>query len=219
MAFGGWARELRVGFSGSLFLHCALLVLLITGISFNFSKPSKPGEVLGKAYQSNDERRITFSILPRVDPQTDLAKPAHDSGFKSADPISGIPLATPKPDLFVLPSRQKSAFARAITIPGDGSFSQSEALAEVKKIFNYQRAADFLAAFTDSLQRGFPDKSQIQCSFRSVFSCEPRASQVQAFFSSHAALFSEYRIQTAELVRDVNGTWSLHNFSLREELP
>ena len=219
MAFWGWARELRGGLSGSLVLHCALALPLVTGISFNFSNPSRPGEVLGKAYQSNHESRLAFSILPRIDPRTDIAKSARDSVINSSDSISGIPLATPKPDLFVLPSRQKSAFARAFTILGDGSFSQSEALAEVKKVFVYQRAADFLAGFTDSLQGGFADKSQIQCTFRSVFSCEPRASQVQAFFSSHAALFAEYRIQTAELVRDADGTWSLRNFSLREELP
>ncbi len=200
-------------------MHLAVLMLLLTQILPHFPRSSQPGEVLGKAYEGNQERKLTFSVMSRINPQPDLARSARDSEPKPAELISGVPFASAKPDLFILPSRQRSAFARALSVSGDGGFSQSEALAETKKIFNHQRAADFLASLTDSLQRNFSQRDKVNCSLQEIFSCKPRDVQVQAFLASHVALLTEYRIQTVDLTRDTDGIWALRSFSLSEELP
>lgn len=210
--------RLRGSLSGSLVLHAVGLVALLWGASLGSVKSPKPGEVLGKAHHSSQER-LTFSILPRLNPQTETASSGQHSESRFVEPILGIPFAASRPDLFVLPSRPKSAFARAVTVHGDGTFSQSDILSETKKIFRHQRATDFLATLIDTLQQTFPEKSSVQCVFKAAFFCAPTLAQLQAYLNSHSALLTEYRIQTVELVRDTEGSWTLRDFSLSEELP
>lgn len=203
---------------GALLLHvCLVGAIGYWAVRKPRLEPPIPGEVLGKTHRSTQEVRLSFSVKPSSE-----AVPKADGHLPSIapqePPIPGIAFSKHQPDLLVMPSRA-SAFGRRVTLSGQGDIAMQAAITESKRVFYYQRAADFLLGVVNQLQHDHAQSIQVECRLTDSFVCTPLRPNVQDFLNQHVAVVRALLIQEVVLVGGPDRPWLIQDFSISQDLP